>query len=535
LKTKKTTNASSTTYVQISSSPLWHWILLSITLAFVLLARLQLLDMSLERDEGGFAYIGQQLFGEKLLYLDLLDNKLPGLYFLYWIFTQLPFEPTVRIHIGLLLVHSATLYLFFLLSKKMFNVQIAAISTALFAVNAILPNVLGFAAHATQLMLLPIIGAFLLLWEVQDKPNNGLKLLLSGLLLGFAFIIKQPSIVFIVFAILILMSENLVIFQRMARIAILGFASGIPFFIIVLYFKIQNRFNDFWYWTFAATSSQSITKEENYIYLNKMLPLVTHNNWLFWGLGLLSILFIFFLKYTNLQKKWVVGLMVISLISCIIGLGYSQHYFVTALPWLSLGTVVLLLGLKEKYVEKSNLLVPFISFCLVLLPIVLNFEYFTRPNTLKIADDNYHWNGFPEIQAIGKVLNKRLKSGETIAVLGSEPQLNYYTNTKNCSPHIFTYSLVRPGLRQQEFQLQYVKDILDCHATYLVISSSSASWAVDFEKTIFFTNLFNRIKEQYDLIGKANIGQIPLSIFWENDLKTKSPPNCPPILVFKRK
>jgi hypothetical protein len=537
MKTKKPAPPKEATFnPTITKNSNWHWILLILSLVFVLIARLQLLNMPLERDEGGFAYIGQQLFGDKLLYKDVFDNKLPGLYFVYWIFTILPFEPTVRIHVGLLLVHSATLYLFFLLVKKMFNEQIAAISTALFAINAILPNVLGFAAHATQLMLLPVIGALLLLWKTQNTENNWKNLILSGLLLGFAFIIKQPAVVFIVFALLILMTDDKPIAQRLQRSLGFGLAATLPYLAVAAYFKMQGRFSDFWYWTFQATTEQTISKEENALYLNKMLPLVTHNNWLFWAMGLVSLVLILFLKYTNLQKKWALGLMISSLLSCVIGLGYSQHYFVTALPWLSLGSVLLFFALQEKYVEKSSLLAPILSFTIVLLPILFNFEYFTRPNPLKIADEMYHWNGFPELQAIGTALNKRLKPGESIAVLGSEPQLNYYTNTKNSSPHIFTYSLVRSGPHQREFQQQYVKDIFEKQPTYIVISSSAASWAADFEKSSFFKDeLFQKVKEQYNLIGRANIGQMPLSIFWEEELRTKQPPSCPPIFVFRRK
>jgi hypothetical protein len=98
------------------------------------------------------------------------------------------------------------------------------------------------------------------------------------------------------------------------------------------------------------------------------------------------------------------------------------------------------------------------------------------------------------------------------------------------------YSLMRPSPRQREFQVQYVKDIFDCQATYVVINSSTASWAPNFENTHFFKEeLFKKVTEQYILIGRANIGQMPMSIFWEQELKTKSPPSSPPIFVFKRK
>jgi hypothetical protein len=45
--------------------------------------RVQLLDVPLDRDEGGFGYIGQAIWRGELPYRDLLDHKPPGLFYLF--------------------------------------------------------------------------------------------------------------------------------------------------------------------------------------------------------------------------------------------------------------------------------------------------------------------------------------------------------------------------------------------------------------------------------------------------------------------
>ncbi len=54
------------------------WVILGIALLIVLYARLSLLGIPLERDEGGFAYIGQRLFGSQT-FLKSMKSATPGM------------------------------------------------------------------------------------------------------------------------------------------------------------------------------------------------------------------------------------------------------------------------------------------------------------------------------------------------------------------------------------------------------------------------------------------------------------------------
>ena len=56
-------------------------------------------------------------------------------------------------------------------------------------------DVFGFAAHATQILLVPALAGLLVLMGAIETHRRTL-LLLSGLLLGVAFAIKQPAIYF---------------------------------------------------------------------------------------------------------------------------------------------------------------------------------------------------------------------------------------------------------------------------------------------------------------------------------------------------
>jgi len=514
------------------------WGILGITLAAVLYARLSLLGIPLERDEGGYAYIGQHLFGNKLLYSDMLDIKLPGLYFLYWLFNQLPGGQEKSIHLGLLLVHTGALYLFFKWACRAFNFQIAAVATALFSVSALMPGVYGFAAHATQLILLPVMGALILLWD-SVRYQQGLRLANifgAGLLLGFAFTVKQPAVVFILFSIGVLMLGEGSFLQKIGRSFVLGIASLMPFCAIAGYFYAQGRFHDFWFWTFTMPTAQTVSADDTFFYLKTLVPRMIGNHGLFWGLGVLSLVVLPFTNFPKASKWWAAGLLLLSILSAGIGLGFMPHYFIPAIPWAALGIAAGLFWALEKYASGNKALYPTLAVLLISIPVFLNFGYFFRPDYPKIMEACYPWNGFAEAKAVSMELKKRLKTGETIAILGSEPEINYYTGTEHCSPHLFMYPVIREHPLKTQFQQQFLRDIVDCNAEYVVLTASEASWMPGFGETPFFKrDIFPKITERYDLIGRANIGQIPMNIVWDEALKTHNPPKCPPMFVFKRK
>ena len=89
-----------------------------IFLGVVILVRLRLLGVPLERDEGEYAYMAQQLLQGVLPYTEAQSMKFPGIFFVYAgvlaIFGQNP----VAIHLSLLFVNLATAFLLFFFGEK---------------------------------------------------------------------------------------------------------------------------------------------------------------------------------------------------------------------------------------------------------------------------------------------------------------------------------------------------------------------------------------------------------------------------------
>jgi hypothetical protein len=269
------------------------------------------------------------------------------------------------------------------------------------------------------------------------------------------------------------------------------------------------------------------------LYLKTMLPIVVGSNALFWIAGVVSVAAIAFLKPIGGQIRWwIVALSLFALASTAIGAGFIPHYFVPVLPWLSLGVAVV----AHHFTPQRSALTTGIQMAILASLVLFNASYFLRPNHLKIMEQNYHWNGFSELKAIGKELKKRMKPGETLAVLGSEPQLYLYSGATACLPHLYTYPVVRDNPFQAQFQREYIESFDQCRPTYCVVTSSEASWMPNFAQQPFFKNeIMSRIQQRYQLIGRANMGQVPLNIVWDEGLKNHKAPQVPPVLIFRLK
>src|SRR6266542_5766820 len=127
------------------------WILAVIVFGVVIAIRIRLLGIPLERDEGEYAYAGQLMLQGIPPYKLAYNMKFPGTYAAYALIMSIFGQTITGIHLGLLLVNTATSALIFLLGRRLMNNSTAGIAAATtYLVLSVSPSVLGLAAHATH-------------------------------------------------------------------------------------------------------------------------------------------------------------------------------------------------------------------------------------------------------------------------------------------------------------------------------------------------------------------------------------------------
>src|SRR5206468_12504765 len=201
------------------------WILAVIVFSVVITIRTRLLGIPLERDEGEYAYAGQLILQGVPPYTLAYNMKFPGTFAAYAAIMSIFGQTIAGIHLGLLLVNTATIILIFLLGRQLVN-SVAGLAAAMsYAVLSVSPSVLGFAGHATHFVLLPVLGGILLLCKSTDRQAVG-KLFASGLLFGIGLLMKQPAIFFAFFGTIYLVCSNLHRRVRAKKLLLSGLTFG---------------------------------------------------------------------------------------------------------------------------------------------------------------------------------------------------------------------------------------------------------------------------------------------------------------------
>ncbi|MCC6279972.1 MAG: glycosyltransferase family 39 protein [Saprospiraceae bacterium] len=486
------------------------------------IVRLNLLQIPFERDEGGFAYIGRHLFSD-LLYTNLFDNKLPGLYGLYALFSGLFGYSPGGIHFGLLICNLAAIWLIYKLFGKLFNDWTGSVSASVFALTSLSPNVYGFAAHANQLLMPFAIGGLLLLNEgLQNRKIRSISL--AGLLLGLAFIIKQQVVTYGVFAGVWLLwqrwHERAAITQTAREIVAFSISAMLPFGLVCLYFLAMGRFNDLWIWTVelpAQLGSSSVIGDRWNIFNIYFSKVIAHFE-LIWGFALLGWVALFFSAYNRRARVFGLLFPLFCMASVLIGVAFYQHYFVLCLPAIALlaGVLVDTIRSRLKPGIRNQVAVALVAL-LALVPVAQDVHYYVNPDFIKIHRQCYDVNPFPELQQIGAELGRRSQPGDKIGILGSEPEILVYAKRNSATGHLFLYNLLSQGPRSAHLQQQYLDDLNKNKPAYLVWVTSTGSWGTEYYRTDFFKNT-RPIVSGYTLCGKAEAfenGQ-PGVVVWDN-------------------
>lgn len=537
-KTKQIVNSNSFSSFLLKRMPM---VLLLVSAIIALQARIRLLAIPFERDEAGFAYIGHWLLNGKSLYVDMVDNKLPGLYFLYSVFTTLFGYTPTGVHIGLLLANIASSVCLYFLIKRLYNEFVATLSTAFFILLVASPGVVGFAAHATQLLLPFALGGWLLFWNGIYRRRSIL-FLIAGFLLGTAFIIKQQSIVFGILAAVIWWPLRLRWMKAAAQRLpvkewiLLGVGGLLPVALTVGYFAGTGRFEDLVFWSVSQPASLANAFEISRIDLfRNVFPGVWQGFQLMWVFALVAIGLIWYTIFNRGFSMFGVLLALTGLASVSIGAAFYNHYFILALPGVALLAAITIYWITLNLNNGLKSIPLLLALILIVWPLYTHSEYFFSPSFNSIHQKAYNQNMFPETERIGQELSRRVSPNGKIGVLGSEPGILVAANRESCSKHLFMYPLLSDPETSPALQQEFINDIKTCMPEYIVWNTSTGSWAPGYDQIQMFTDLMEWIRQHYSTNGLAEIRQDePGIIVWDEAVQAHQSESNFKIYIFKR-
>ena len=481
------------------------WILVALTILLVVGVRFRLRDMPLERDEGEYAYAGQLILQGIPPYQLVYNMKLPGTYVAYAALMAVFGQTPAGIHGGLILVNVAAIILVFLLARKLLDEVAGAAAAIAYALMTLSPSVLGLQAHATHFVVVPALGGALILLGAAHSLRLG-SLLASGLLFGLAFVMKQHGALFGVFGVFYFIWVALRLgpisrshgHQHRRKISraphdwikllkaggAFGLGLVIPYlftFAVLWSAGVSGQFF-FWTITYANKYITAVPLANASEQLRYAINVVTGPNLFFWLLAMLGTVVMWWEKRIERERVFVVALFICSFLSISIGFYFREHYFILLLPALSLlAGIAVSRGL---YVVKHERTLELIPALIALLLFVLGFgsEMLTNSSCwfeyspVKACRQIYGSALFPEAVEIAAYLRTNTPPQATIAVIGSEPEIYFYSRRHSATGYIYMYPLMEWHEYALKMQNEMIREIETAQPEYVIFVGMNQSW-----------------------------------------------------------
>jgi hypothetical protein len=497
-----------------SANGWWVVVLLILILAVVTSIRIRLLNMPLERDEGEYAYAGQLLFQGIPPYEGIYNMKWPGTYVAYAIIMAVFGQTPGGIHVGLILVNLATAALVFLLARRIYGNAAGVVAAGTYVMLSITPATCGLAAHATHFVMLPAIAGILLLQSLEDNTSL-VRVFSAGLLLGLAVLMKQSGAAFGLFAAVWvtwgeLSSGNRVWRRLFTRLGCLALGGFLPMILTCLILAVFGVFDRFWLYAFkyawfyasvfpATEGARALCESTGNLF--NAAPVL-------WSMAGLGLALLFCERSLAHWRFFIVSLSFFSFLAVCPGLYFRGHYFIQLLPAGALLTAaafhVFSVYLRRTQTSVSSAVIPSVIF-VVAVADALNQQaaiYFLLTPT-QACRAIYNANPFPEAVEVGRYLASRCTPDARIAVIGSEPEIFFYSHRHSATGYIYTYPLMEPQPYALTMQKEMIREIEAARPDYVIfvhVSSSMSMWPVS-------TNALNFV-DWFDKYQRAQLQQV---------------------------
>ena len=483
----------------------------------MLACRIRLLDVPLERDEGEYAYVGQQWLQGVPPFVSIYHVKLPGIHAVYalveWVFGE-----TLRgVHLGLLIVNLATLAAVCAVARRLFDPLAAGIAAAGFGVLSLSQELTGFSANAEHFVLLPALLGLLALLAARDSRRERALLFVAGLLLGLSYTIKQQGLFFVAFGDVYGLYVWLVDRpRRVAKLALDGAAfvlgAGLPLATLCAIFLRLGLFEKFWWWTwyYPRRYVTQVSLGDGWGNLRLSFHPAGERTGVFdpfWPLLLLAASGLIWLIWARKWREAVFtgALLLFSVLAFSTGFHFFPHYYLLAAPALALLAGAGALALGSRLGRPVGLAVATI---VVGFAVHAERAYLFSMDPVMVSRTAFGGNPFPESLEIARYLEAHTSPEDRIAVLGSEPQIYFYARRRAATGYVYTYEMMRDHPHVHDFQTELAREIEVARPKYVVMVNISASWQPSrlAEPDLFVFEWAGRfLREHYTRVGLVEI------------------------------
>lgn len=523
--------------------------LLILFLLIMFMIRLNFKEMSFERDEGTYAYMGKLLTEGKKPYSFFYEMKPPALYYMYGLMVAIFGTSVAALHIGFFLLNAITSVFMYFWVRKMFNPAAGTLAAVAYSIISTSAHASGLTIQSEHLLCLFVIPGLWLLWEAMDS-NKIWQWMLSGALLSWAMLIKQNALFFIAFAGLVMILHHFLVKKEKGISSlikpVLLFGSGvlIPIVIVLGILLTNGTFKDFIFFIYEYPKSQYLSTIEfprGMGYLQNRFEAIKFDYEIIWYPALIGLV-AFWIFGKNMFLKIVLTLLfVLSLLSIAPGLRFYGHYWIHFLPAIAVlfaASIFLLTDkLKTAGIIKNPQFIAMMILCVAFfINLSTNKNYYFNADPERVVRAVYGSNLFPESRKVSDYLNTKMTKDDKLVVFGSEPQIYLYTNKDAISRHFYCGNLVQNHPIVKDWVKEFKSDYAKANPKYAVWVQQPYSWSVPRNgNTSFIDWAYDQLKKDYHPIGYADyIGPSQTEYVWDAAAMPYKPKGQEYMMVLQR-
>jgi hypothetical protein len=408
---------------------------------------------------------------------------------------------------------------------------------------SLMPHVLGTAAHATHFVVLFAVAGTLILLRSSDR--RGLFwIFTSGCLFGISLLMKQPGLLFAVFGSCCLFAHDWRAQVDLKRILSrnLLFISGVsaPCLLTGLLLLLSGNFGKFWFWTidYATKYGSQVRFAEAARLFVGHLGGVLGTAWPMWAVAAVGLLACVISPPVRSRASFVITFALLSVLAVCLGFYFRPHYFILFLPALSLLNGAALAGVFKSLLTDSPpcrfAVLAIFAGCLV-WPLWREHDFFFE---IPLAEANRLINGTnpcAESIKIAEYIRAQSDATDTIAVLGSEPQIYFYSQRRSATGYIYTYALMEAQPYAHRMQEEMIHEIETARPRFLVLVVMNRSWLAgrESDQTIYrWADVY--CDANYEEVGLVNISEQGTDYYW-GGRPADITPTVDHILIYRRK
>jgi hypothetical protein len=290
----------------------------------------------------------------------------------------------------------------------------------------------------------------------------------------------------------------------------------LPFLITAIILWQAGVFDTFRFWTFdyAREYVSAVPLSAGFSNLKRNMVQIMRSSVLLWclaGFGLISLAW-----NSNVRRNTLFAVLffffLFSFLATFPGFYFRPHYFILFLPGAALLSGI---GADSLYRIFSRDKTPLVIKAIPILIVVImvfhgawqqrNFLFLMDP--VKVSRSTYGLNPFPESLEIARFIKDQTDETDRIAVVGSEPQIYFYSKRRSATGYVYTYALMEIQPYALKMQQEMIREIEAGNPRFLIYVNVPTSWLVrpQSEKKIF-TWFYSYTWKHYDLVGVIDIG-----------------------------